>query len=182
MYKVNILKKNFRFTRIQNFFKFFQTTKILSIISLSLLVSSCYAKQIKQEEKTIYSFNNTVCGYKKHNIIYADNVEKMNMGFQHLKDFSQPTAILFDLTKLLSFPTNKTLTTHMRNVYTDLLIVYYDKNKYYISFKIAPSLSEHLYNIPTNAHYFVEYPLQNEFFNKNINEEIPFNLNFTTCF
>ena len=97
------------------------------IILFSLLITSCYATSIDKDNKTIYSFNNTICGYKKHNIIYADNVEKMNTGFQHLKDFSQPTAILFDLTK-------------------------------------------------------IQYPLQNEFFNKNINDEIPFDLSLTTCF
>ncbi len=152
------------------------------IILFSLLITSCYATSIDKDNKTIYSFNNTICGYKKHNIIYADNVEKMNTGFQHLKDFSQPTAILFDLTKIPSFSTNKKITTHMRNVYTDLLIIYYDKNKFYMNLKIIPKLSKELYEIPTNTYYFIEYPLQNEFFNKNINDEIPFDLSLTTCF
>lgn len=70
----------------------------------------------------------------------------------------------------------------MRNVYTDLLIIYYDKNKFYMNFKIIPKLSKELYEIPTNTYYFIEYPLQNEFFNKNINDEIPFDLSLTTCF
>ena len=51
-----------------------------------------------------------------------------------------------------------------------------------MNFKIIPKLSKELYEIPTNTYYFIEYPLQNEFFNKNINDEIPFDLSLTTCF
>ena len=124
-----------------------------------------------------------VCHYNSTKIIYAKTEQELSTGFQYKTTFSNEF-ILFDLT---SFPIRErqNLTTHMRNVSTDILAVYYNQNKELIGTQYKPQdrgYSKSYALLPKTA-YFIEVPLAYPL-HQNSNylmRNIPLNLNQIRC-
>lgn len=148
----------------------------MRLSKLVLMASLCILPQLSFAQDKL-------CRHKDVEIVYAKTVKTMQNGFQHVRDFSKNTTILFDL-RIFDENQRSKIKIHMRNVHTDILVYFYDVNGNYISqTTMLKSHPEKLYELPKGTAFFMEVPLtHSQYKNKKyIEQNIPKQLKLISC-